>query len=161
MRQSVMGLLDKLNIAYELLTHEAAHTMADLADFDAKTDAVYMKNLFLRNANGKQHYLVVVKGDKRVDLKKLAITIGATRLSFASDDRLKKYLNLNSGQVGPFGLMYDKEKKVTTVLDKDITALSRISFHPNDNTATVIIAYQGLQTYLKHVGAKTIYATIE
>jgi len=161
MQQKILTLLDDLNVDYEYLTHAAAHTMADLADFDAQTNAVYMKNLFLRNANGKKHYLVVVKGDKRVDLKKLAKAIGATRLSFASDERLKKHLNLTQGHVGPFGLVYDTDNNVTTVLDKDIIGLPRISFHPNDNTATVIVSYDGLQRFLKHMGANVVTANIE
>ncbi|MEX1308484.1 MAG: prolyl-tRNA synthetase associated domain-containing protein [Eubacteriales bacterium] len=153
MKNAVLALLDELIIPYEYLEHPPAMTMEDLADMDEKTDAVYMKNLFLRNGSGKQHYLVVVCGDKRVDLKALAGEIGSSRLSFASDERLLKHLGLKPGQVGPFGLMNDKEKAVMTILDKDMVGCLRISFHPNDNAATVIISYDDLQKYLNHVGA--------
>ena len=154
MKNAVLALLKSLNIPYEYLQHPPAMTMADLKDMDEKTGAVYMKNLFLRNGSGKQHYLVVVCGDKRVDLKALVGEIGSSRLSFASDERLMKHLKLLPGSVGPFGLMNDTEKAVMTVLDRDMVGNPRISFHPNDNTATVILSYEDLQKYLKHIGAK-------
>ncbi len=154
MKNAVLMLLESLNIPYEYLQHPPAMTMADLKDMDEKTGAVYMKNLFLRNGSGKQHYLAVICGDKRVDLKALAGEIGSSRLSFASDERLMKHLKLLPGSVGPFGLMNDTEKAVMTVLDRDMVDKPRISFHPNDNTATVILSYESLQKYLKHIGAK-------
>jgi Ala-tRNA(Pro) deacylase len=153
MKKAVLTLLDSLGIPYEYLEHPPAKTMADLNDMDERTGAVYMKNLFLRNGTGNRHYLVVVCGDKRVDLKALAGVIGSSRLSFASDERLMKYLGLMPGHVGPFGLMHDAEKAVTTVLDKDMSGKPRISFHPNDNAATVIISYEDLLKYLNHIGA--------
>ena len=160
MKNEVLALLDELKIPYEYLEHAPAMTMADLADMDEKTDAVYMKNLFLRNGSGKQHYLVVVVGDKRVDLKALAGLIGSSRLSFASDERLMKYLKLKPGHVGPFGLINDTQKAVMTILDQDMIGEHRISFHPNDNSATVIISYDDLQKYLNHIGAAAQTARI-
>lgn len=160
MKNAVLALLDRLDIPYEYLQHPPAMTMADLKDMDEKTGAVYMKNLFLRNGSGKQHYLVVVCGDKRVDLKALAGEIGSSRLSFASDERLMQHLKLTQGNAGPFGLMNDTEKAVITVLDRDMAGKPRISFHPNDNTATVIISYDNLQKYLKHIGASVQTARI-
>jgi Ala-tRNA(Pro) deacylase len=160
MKQAVLNLLDTLNIEYEYLSHAPAKTMADLNDMDEKTGAVYMKNLFLRNGTGKKHYLVVVCGDKRVDLKALAGVIGSSRLSFASDERLMKHLGLKPGHVGPFGLMNDQNKAVITILDEEMVDKPRISFHPNNNAATVILSYADLQKYLNHIGAQTMTAHI-
>jgi len=160
MKRKVLELLEELKVEYEYLEHEPATTMQDLEDIDKKTGAVYLKNLFLRNANGKTHYLVVVCGDKRVDLKKLAGEIGSSRLSFGSDERLLKHLKLMKGSVGPFGLLNDENKIVITVLDKEIIGKPRISFHPNDNAATVIISYSSLKKYLDHIKAKVCFAKL-
>jgi len=134
--------------------------MADLSDFDDQTNAVYCKNLFLRNANGKIHYLTVVAGDKAVNLKLLAPQIPSTRMSFASQVRLQKHLKLSSGHVGPFGLMNDTSGNVICVLDKDIVDKNRLSFHPNNNSATVIISYKDLKKYLEHLKTTVVYVNI-
>ena len=47
-----------------------------------------------------------------MDLKTLGRQLGAGNLSFASEDRLEKYLGLKQGSVSPFGLMNDTEHAV-------------------------------------------------
>ena len=76
------------------------------------------KNIFLRNSNGKVHYLVTCHPDKKVDIKKLAKDLGSTRLSFGSPERLKKYLKVEKGSVSPLGFIYDKNSDVTLSLIK-------------------------------------------
>ena len=47
---------------YQLYTHPAVFTIEEMEaqDFEGKSNIA--KNLFLRNANGKQHFLIVMKG---------------------------------------------------------------------------------------------------
>ncbi len=159
-KQEVLSLLTKLNLSCKVYEHHAAKTMCDLEAVDRMIDGCYCKNLFLRNANGKQHYLVIVNGDKPVDLKKLAKVIGSTRLSFASDERLLKWLQLQPGSVGPFGLIHDTTHHVITIIDREIVDAEKICFHPNDNTATIVISYSGLDRYFRHINARTEVYTL-
>ena len=78
------------------------------------------KNLFLRDAKGKRHFLVTCDEKKTVDLKALGRTLGAGNLSFASEERLEKYLGLKQGSVSPFGLMNDTDHAVEFFIDKDL-----------------------------------------
>ena len=80
-------------------------------------DAVHCKNLFVRNKKGNAHYLVIVERSKSVGMKRLAGELGEDRLSFASPERLAKYLGLTPGAVSPFGIINDHEHLVTVVLD--------------------------------------------
>lgn len=59
------------------------------------------KNLFLRDAKGRQHFLVVLPGDRQADLGALAAALGSSKLSFASEERLMKHLGLTKGSVTP------------------------------------------------------------
>jgi Ala-tRNA(Pro) deacylase len=156
MKNVVLAFLDDLQIDYDFYQHKAAYTMQDIKDFDQNRDAVYCKNLFLRNANGKQHYLAVVIGDKRVDLKTLSSDIKSSRLGFASEKRLMDHLKLKKGHVGPFGLLNDKNHHVICVLDQDMVGQKRLSFHPNDNTATVVMTYDDFKKCLDTLGVKVI-----
>lgn len=95
-----------------------------------------------------------------VDLKNLSDQIGSTNLSFASEERLYKYLKLTPGSVGFFGLINDTEKHVEVLLDKALTASNIISFHPNVNTATISISYSDFEKFLNWCENKIYYVEI-
>ena len=123
-------------------------------------DIVHCKNLFLRNSKGDKHYLVLIEPDKRADTRGLARQIKSTRLSFASPERLEKYLGLDPGSVSPFGLINDKNKDVEVLIDRDLDTRQKITFHPNVNTASVTISYEDFQKYIRWCGNKIMYVDV-
>lgn len=139
----ILEQLKQLGVAYELVAHPAAFTMQDMEDFGLTKKGLVAKNLFLRDNKGKRHFLVVVAGDKRVDLKTLGAQMG-DRFSFASEDRLQKHLNLEKGAVTPLGVLMNEDKAVRVLLDKDLEGEPRIGVHPGVNTATVFISFEDL-----------------
>ena len=74
------------------------------------------------------------------------------KLSFASEQRMMKYLGLKPGSVSPFGLINDEENHVHLFLDTNLRNMPSLSFHPNDNTATVVISQEMFMRYLAAVG---------
>lgn len=157
----VYKLLEELKISYKKYEHAPAYTMEDIEELDISIGGEYCKNLFLRNSKGNQHYLVVVNGSKNVDLKKLASEIPSTRLSFASDERLYRYLKLKPGSVSPFGLINDIDKHVEVVIDKDLVGSNLLCFHPNINTATVVISYEDFNKFLQKCKNKLYHVKID
>ena len=110
------------------------------------------KNLFVRDGK-KNYYLLVVKGNKRVDLKKLRRENGIGALLFASEQELAAVLGLTSGSVTPFGILNDTEHKVQCFIDKEFTeGAGLIGVHPNDNTATVWLKTRDLIDLIKENG---------
>ncbi len=87
----VYETLEKLNIPFEYAEHAPAFTVEDMDGMPFPDDVAIAKNLFLRDHRGRRHFLVVLRKDKTADLKQLGETLG-TRLSFASESRLEKYL---------------------------------------------------------------------
>lgn len=75
-----------------------------------------------------------------------------TKLSFASDQRLKKYLGVEPGSVSPFGLINDKEKHVHLFIDEKLNESERLTFHPNVNTASLVVSKEDLLKFLAHTG---------
>jgi len=73
-------------------------------------------------------------------------------LSFASPKRLHKYLGLEPGSVSPFGLINDTENHVHLFLDENLQSSEKISFHPNKNTASLILAFDDFLKYLESIG---------
>lgn len=63
-----------------------------------------------------------------------------------------KWLGLKPGSVSPFGLINDEENHVHLFLDETLREQASLSFHPNDNRFTVVIAREAFERYLKAVG---------
>lgn len=153
----VIELLNKNNIKYELIEHEEVHTIEDMDKLGLLDKGYVCKNLFLRNANGKVHYALSCGHEKNVDIKNLADKIGSTRLSFASDERLKKYLGLEPGYVSPFGVINDENQSVIFVFDKELIGKKNVGFHPNTNKATVFLDFDEVAKIIKKHGNEIIY----
>ena len=47
-------------------------------------------------------------GDRKIDMNKLAILLGSTKLSFASPERMDKYLGVKQGSVSPLCVLNDE-----------------------------------------------------
>lgn len=161
-KEKVLSLLDELEIDYKLIGHEAVHTIEDMDKLGIFTDGKVCKNLFLRNANGKVHYVVSMLKEKHPDIQnKLKPQLASSRLSFGSDERLMKYLGLKSGEVSPFGIINDEQHVVKVVLDSDLKNTDElIGFHPNDCTATVWIKFDDLTRFINHFGNEIIFVKI-
>lgn len=155
--QKVYDILNHLDINYERHEHGPVYTMAELSLADLDIKGEHCKNLFIKNRKGNQHYLVVVPGEKKIDLKKLGEAIGTVGLSFASEERLLKYLGLTPGAVSPFGLINDKNKEVIVVIDQSLTKADYVNFHPNVNTATITLAGQDFFKFIKWCENNLLY----
>lgn len=136
-KQAVYDALKALNIDFKVYEHPPVYTVEDCDKLDFEFEGVGCKNLFLKDNNGKKHYLVVVEDHKRVDLNKLSEDYDLGRVGFASANRLMKYLGLLPGSVSPFGLINDTKGEVIVIVDKSLLSESLLTFHPNVNTATV------------------------
>ncbi|MGB4658457.1 MAG: prolyl-tRNA synthetase associated domain-containing protein [Mobilitalea sp.] len=153
-KQKVYQELDRLDIKYEIIEHPAVYTIEELDSLEEFHDnPCVAKNLFLRDASGKHHFLVVLDKDKKADLKLIRKQLGASTLSFSSEERLMEHLKLTKGSVTPLGIVNDLKHSVEVVMDSTLVDREFIGVHPNDNTATVILSYHDLCVYLQMNGA--------
>lgn len=150
--KSVLEFLDKNGISYDWYTHEEAPTI-EIARKQWRDDgSKHCKNLFFRNHKGNRHYLVVLDCEYNLDIHDLEQRLRQGKLSFASPQRMERYLGLTPGSVSPFGLINDSENHVHLFLDSNLQKQSSLSFHPNDNRATVVISNEEFMRYLNGVG---------
>jgi Ala-tRNA(Pro) deacylase len=145
---AVYAALDALGIAYERYEHPAVFNADDASKYWNPIAGTQCKNLFLRNKKGDRHYLVVLEISKRADLKDLVKLVGDDRLSFGSPERLMAELGLTPGSVSPFGLLNDADGSVRVLVDRDLRGADRLIFHPNINTASVVVSWSDLQRFL-------------
>jgi len=76
--------------------HPPVNTVAEAEKVWQDIAGIHCKNLFLRDHKGKTHFLLILPHQKVLDIKKLGARIGKWRLSFASPERLQKYMELIS-----------------------------------------------------------------
>jgi Ala-tRNA(Pro) deacylase len=153
----VVERLRDLGIAFERHEHPPVATVEQAAEHWAGIDAAHCKNLFLRNQKGDRHYLLILEHSKKADLRAVANQIGDGKLSFGSPERLLKHLGLTPGSVSPFGLIHDTTHSVRVVVDRDLLGAARLSFHPNINTATLVVSKDDFVRFLAACGNPVQY----
>ena len=175
----VLDFLEKHGLGYELHTHPPLPTIELALEYWKNIDSTHCKNLFFRNHKGNRHYLVVFECHKELAIHSLEHILRQGKLSFASAERMERCLGLLPGSVSPLGLMHDmnladigpdgtmvpkegvvaKElfpdgHRVKLFLDKDLKDAPRVSFHPCDNTASVVLSNADFMRFLEIWGGE-------
>ena len=176
-RQRVLDFLKAHDIGYEMIEHPPLFTIEEaLGWWEDLKDCTHCKNLFMRNHKGNRHYLISFECHKNFDIHGLEHVLHEGKLSFASPERMMRCLGLKPGSVSPLGLTNDlceggsvpgadpKElfangHRVKFYMDRDLLNASRISFHPCDNTASLMLSRDDFFRFLKIWGGE--YEIIE
>jgi Ala-tRNA(Pro) deacylase len=145
-------LFEKLNIQFEYHEHPPLATIEDAKIHWENYNSGKCKNIFFRNHKGDKHYLVVLEHLRQLDIHDLEKRLKQGKLTFASDQRLKKYLGVEPGSVSPFGLINDREKHVHLFIDEKLKDFERLAFHPNLNTASLVISKNDFLKFLDFTG---------
>ena len=168
--ERVLAYLTEHNIPFTCYYHPEGKTIEEAKRWWKDDGSVHCKNIFMRNHKGNQHYLICFHCDHDLDIHDLEARLkqvlqsqgkpSCGKLSFASAERMLKYLGLEPGSVSPFGLINDAEHHVHLFLDAALLddcsyanpEHKTLSFHPNDSRGTVVIALADFERYLSTVG---------
>ena len=159
-RKRVFEWLDAHAIRYTWYEHPEAPTIEIARQYWHDDGSKHCKNLFFRNHKGDRHYLVCFDCGQSLAIHDLEHRLRQGKLSFASEQRMERYLGLRPGSVSPFGLINDTENHVHLFLDRTLLDYPSLSFHPNDNTATVVISQEMFGRYLGAVGNTYEYISL-
>jgi Ala-tRNA(Pro) deacylase len=151
-QKELYDLLVKLSIPYEYHEHPPLATIEDAKIHWKDYNSGRCKNIFFRNHKGNRHYLVILEHLRLLDIHDLEKRLKQGKLTFASDQRLKKYLGVEPGSVSPFGLINDKENHVHLFIDEKLNEFDRLTFHPNVNTASLVISRSDFLKFLNYSG---------
>ena len=151
-RQRVFDFLDARGIRYDWYEHPEAPTIEIARQWWRDDGSKHCKNLFFRNHKGDRHYLVCFDSEQSMAIHDLEHRLRQGKLSFASEQRMERWLGLRPGSVSPFGLINDPANHVHLFLDTNLQQWPSYSFHPNDNRATVVISREEFLRYLAAAG---------
>lgn len=156
-REFVLAKLQELGISYKMYEHPPLPTVEIALEYWKSITATHCKNLFFRNHKGDKHYLVIIECHKILPIHDLEHMLHQGKLSFASPQRMEKHLGTTPGSVSLFGLLNDSSKEVKLFLDKDLKDAAQLSFHPNDNTASLVISNADFHKFIELWGGEYSY----
>ncbi len=150
--QVVFDFLDSHQICYSWYEHPEAPTIEIARQSWHPDGTKHSKHHYFRNHKGNPHYQVCFDCEQSMAIPDLEHLLHQGKLSFASEQRMERWLGLKPGSVSPFGLINDTENHVHLFLDSKLRDYPSLSFHPNDNRATVVIELKEFLRYLEIVG---------
>jgi Ala-tRNA(Pro) deacylase len=148
---ALFARLDALGIAHRTYSHPPVFTVAEAASLRGALPGGHCKSLFLKDKKGGL-WLVVALEERRIDLKRLAETLGAPRFSFGNATLLAEVLGVRPGSVTPFALANDADRRVTVVLDRGMLDHDPLNYHPLENDRTTAIAPADLLRFIAACG---------
>jgi Ala-tRNA(Pro) deacylase len=155
----ILKTLEDLNIPYKRVTHPPIYTVSEAKEY-GKFEADGCKNLFFYDKNSDKYYLLVLKEDKKVHSNTVRKQVRASRLVFGSEEDLKRLLGVTPGSVSPFGIVYDENKSITVLIDEDLPKSKSVCFHPNINTATLVLSYSDFERFIKWSGNEYMFINV-
>ena len=167
-QEIVYKFLKDNQIPFDYYEHPEAPTIEIAAQYYRGEGTTLCKNLFFRNHKGNKHYLVILNSRYQLDIHDLEHRLHQGKLSFASPERMDRCLGLSPGSVSALGLIHDidiastadpKElfengHRVKYFIDKELQTAPRVSFHPCDNTASVVLTNEMFLKFLSIWGGE-------
>ncbi len=129
--------LEENGVEYIRAEHDEAATIELCLGVEEVINAKICKNLLLCNRQQTKFYMLLIPGDMPFKTKYLSKQINSARLSFADGEKMEELLNVTPGSLTVLSLMYDKEKEVELLIEKNVFKDQYFGCHPCVNTATV------------------------
>lgn len=171
----VLRWLEDHDIAYNVHYHPPLFTIEEALAYWKEIDSTHCKNLFFRNHKGNRHYLVSFECHKSLDIHSLEYMLRQGKLSFASPERMERCLGVTPGSVCAFGLindidiaasanpkeLFENGHRVKYFLDRDLQSAEKVSFHPCDNHASVVLTHDAFMRFLEIWGGEYEWLDID
>lgn len=150
-RVELMDYLEGLGIQTRTIEHPPLFTVEQSQALRGEIAGGHTKNLFLKDKKDAV-FLVVAEEDAKLDMKSLHKRIGSARLSFGKPELLADLLGVVPGCVTPFGVINDRERRVTVILEAGLMRHDQLNVHPLENSATTTIRRDDLLAFLRSTG---------
>lgn len=154
-QEIVYKFLKDNEILFDYYEHPEAPTIEIAAQYYRGEGTTLCKNLFFRNHKGNKHYLVILNSHYQLDIHDLEKRLRQGKLSFASEERMQRYLGVRPGSVSLFTLLNDVNHEVILFMDKTLLDCEKVSFHPNDNRASLVISVADMLKTIELCGNQT------
>ncbi len=150
MKEQVIARLEALGLPYRLIEHAAVHHVGE--EPPELQGLPVTKCLLLTDPKSGAVYMVAMRGAERLDVKYLATTLITGRLKFVAFDAVEQIIGVAPGSVSIFAVCTGEQRRIQIVFDSELMKMPEVGFHPNVNTATVLMRPDDAITFLSSCG---------
>ncbi len=154
---AIYDRLEELSIPYIRVDHDRADTIEFCHQVEQVLGSKICKNLFLCNRQQTDFYLLMMPGDKPFKTKFLSSQLGCSRLSFADSGHMRDYLQTTPGSVSALELLFDTDRHIKLVIDRDLLSDESISGHPSISSSTLRLKREDFLRFVESTGHTPIY----
>ena len=135
--EAAYDLLERAGVAFDRWDHTPTASMECCQAVEKLLDTTICKNLFLCNRQKTRFYLLILPGEKVFHTKDLSAQIGSSRLSFAPGEKMEELLGTTPGSASVLSLLFDRERQVQLIIDRDVLKHEYFACHPCINTSSL------------------------
>lgn len=122
-KTNAMRILDAHKVPYEVITFSPdIHSAKEVAQIAGVPPSEVYKTLVVRRERGKP-LLVMIAGDRTLDLKLLARAVGEKKLKMATHRQAEEWTGLQVGGISPLALL---NRGFEVYIDRPATQLSHV-----------------------------------
>ena len=125
LEENIVRILKDHGINYDIFEHEPVYTNPGMAEALNVSEAETVKSLVL-NTKEKEMVVMVMPGNKKVDWKAAAKTVGTKKVTFAKPEAVSEKVGCEVGCVPPFGHMTE----LSIYLDGALMHQKYVYFNP-------------------------------
>ncbi len=118
----LLKTLKKAEAKYEVISHKTVYTAYDLASTLKRKLGTVAKTLLVKADRG--FTLVVLPGDRRVDLKKVKKLLGAKQVGLTTEQMIKTRLKVKPGAISP--LLIKGTEGIGVFVDKSLKGAKKV-----------------------------------
>ena len=132
----VFAFLERSGADYTWLSHGEKFAVSEYEEVCRALQIKIIRNIFLENKKGEL-YLLMIHADKKFVTKEVSRSVGSSRLQFASADLLMQTMRSEPGGVSNLALIFDTQKRVQLVVDRDLLDAPYMGMVPASRTKSL------------------------
>lgn len=137
---NIKKILDEKRVSYETSTHKPVYTSQEAADIRGVELKTGVKALLVKTAEDR-FVMILVRGDCRADLKRIANLEKTNKVYLATPEEVKKITGCEIGSVPPLGHL----TRLKTYMDETILENEEVNFNIGEHTRSMKIKSKDLQ----------------
>jgi len=132
--RKIIKLLKESGVDYKLIYHEPVYTSEQAEKITGLDLGQGMKSLLVKG--DRKFVLAVIPGDKRLDVRKMALLMKVKRVGLATKEEVKERMHCELGSCYPLGGVVS----LRTIADPSLLGKNTLLLSPGVNDKTIIMS---------------------
>ncbi len=141
-----MELLEQKGVVYEVHQHDEDQYTAEGVANDLGVSVAQVVKAMLVRCDGSWYVLVVIPGDKRLDLQKVRTVVGAGKVNLSAKQEVERVTGYRVGAVSVLGI---RQGGVLAFVDRGVLELDQVVISSGRPDAGLELSAKGMMRALE------------